>query len=345
MYERRIKSIDLFRVISITAVIVIHTTPFNASGTLQDRLDLATILNQLARFAVPFFFILSGFLWGRKVDAGEELVGTTLTMAKRVLFLFIAWSFIYLLPTNLFDSFEFGILGPIKKIAWNVHSAALRPWNTLLQGTKEHLWYLMGLLCSLSITAVLVSYGQRSLLVLIAVALYITGLAGSAYSSTPFGLHSQFNFRNGPFFSLIFFATGYFLQRKNSNANWFGYGLLLTLVGASMHLLEIQLLHSSWGVAMNQDYVASTYVFASGTAMMALSNSRILDFPCAAKIGPLVVGIYTAHMIFVDLFKPIDKQMGTNPIWSTAYVVVVFYLSYVLVKFLLKFNITRKLVS
>lgn len=121
-------------------------------------------------------------------------------MAKRVVFLFVAWSFIYLLPTNLVGSFEFGVLGPIKKIAWNVHSAALRPWTTLMQGTKEHLWYLMGLFCSLSITAVLISYGQRRPLGLIAVALYITGLAGNAYSSSPFGFHSQFNFRNGPFF-------------------------------------------------------------------------------------------------------------------------------------------------
>lgn len=55
MYERRIKSIELFRVISIIAVILIHTTPFSASGPLGERLDLATILNQLARFAVPFF--------------------------------------------------------------------------------------------------------------------------------------------------------------------------------------------------------------------------------------------------------------------------------------------------
>lgn len=104
-----------------------------------------------------------------------------------------------------------------------------------------------------------------------------------------------------------FFATGYFLQRKKSGENWFAYGMLLALVGALLHLLELQLLHSFWGVSMNQDYVASTYVFAFGTAIMALSNSRILDFPRAAKIGPLVVGIYAAHMIFVDLFKPVDK--------------------------------------
>jgi surface polysaccharide O-acyltransferase-like enzyme len=200
MYDNRIESIDLFRVIAIAAVIVIHTTPFNASGLIGNQVDAATLVDQLARFAVPFLFILSGFFWGSKVEAKEKLKGTTLVMAKRILFLFLAWSVIYLLPTNLLASFDFGVLGPVKKVVWNLNSAANRPWNTLFQGTKEHLWYLMGLLCSLSISAVLVWYRQKALLVFVAVAFYITGLAGGAYSTTPVGFHSEFNFRNGPFF-------------------------------------------------------------------------------------------------------------------------------------------------
>jgi surface polysaccharide O-acyltransferase-like enzyme len=96
---------------------------------------------------------------------------------------------------------------------------------------------------------------------------------------------------------------------------------------------------------MNHDYVASTYIFALGVTMIALSNSRFLRYPGAAKIGPLVVGIYTSHMIFVDLFKPADKQFGNNPVWSIAYVLTVFFLSFMFVKLLLRLGFTRRLVT
>jgi len=288
---------------------------------------------------------LSGFFWARKVEAREELRAATFSIARRIIFLFFAWSAIYLLPTNLIDSFDFGVLGPVKKIVWHLNSAVSRPWNTIIQGTKEHLWYLVGLLCSMSITALFVWYGQRIFLMIIAIAFYVIGLAGGAYSATPLGFQSEFNFRNGPFFSLIFFATGYFLHLKNPGISWFKYGSFIALIGALLHIFEIWILHAHWNVTMDHDYVASTYFFGLGVAMIGLSNSSFLNFSRAAEIGPLVVGIYTAHMIFVDLLKPVDRLLKSSPIWSVTYIITVFFLSYIFVKMLLRIDFTRKLVS
>ena len=66
----------------------------------------------------------------------------------------------------------------------------------------------------------------------------------------PAGLHVTFNFRDGPFFSLIFFVTGYFLHKR--------------------------------------DYVAGTYFFGVGVALIALSDSPWLPSPRLAAIGPYV---------------------------------------------------------
>lgn len=341
----RLQSVDVLRVVAIISVIIIHTDPFEVqSSPIGNELDFATVINQLARFSVPFFFILSGYFWAQKCTGEHDVYRPSTKMAKRIAFLFLAWSLVYLLPTNIIDAFASGMLGPIKQIYWNVSNVLSRPVDTLMQGSKSHLWFLMGLLCSLGISALLLRYKHERLLAMLAVALYLIGLAGKAYSDTPLGFHVGFNFRNGPFFSLIFFVSGYFLYRRAPSSRWLPVGLLLAALGGFLHFTELRMLKAQWGTSMSQDYVIGTYFLGLGVAMMALSNSRYLHFSRAASIGPLVLGIYASHLIFVDMLKPLDRQFSGNWAWSAVYVVAVFVLSYLLVRLMAKSDFTRKLV-
>lgn len=179
----------------------------------------------------------------------------------------------------------------------------------------------------------------------LAVALYAIGLAGKAYSATPLGFEIGFNFRNGPFFSLIFFVTGYLLHRTSPTPMWLPAGLALAVAGFVLQLAEISLLHARWGTPLVQDYVVGTYFLGLGAAMIALSNSRYLDWPRVASIGPLVLGIYAAHMAFVDLLAPLDRRFGDSAWWGLSYVAAVFALSYGTANLMRRFALTRKLVS
>lgn len=203
----------------------------------------------------------------------------------------------------------------------------------------------MGLLCSLFISSLLLRFRQTWLLVMLALVLYLTGLAGKAYSATPLGFDSAFNFRNGPFFSLIFFVTGYLLHRTKPGPHWLPAGLLMAGTGFVLQLAETWLLHERWGTPMVQDYVFGTYFFGVGIAMVALSNSRFLDVPRLASIGPLVLGIYAAHMVFIDVLKPVDRQFSQNGWWAVFQVLAVFALSYALARLMQQFRLTRRLVS
>jgi surface polysaccharide O-acyltransferase-like enzyme len=52
------------RTVAIIAVIIIDTAPFaDRPGNVDNHLDGATIVNQLARFAIPFFLVVSGYFW------------------------------------------------------------------------------------------------------------------------------------------------------------------------------------------------------------------------------------------------------------------------------------------
>lgn len=341
----RLKSVDSFRAIAILFVIAIHTSPFESqSFPIGNALDLATIINQISCFAVPLFFVLSGYFWAKKFENGDELLESTVRMCKRITFLFIAWSAIYLLPTDIALSFTYGLIGPIKQIYWNLVDAVNNPITTIMVGTKVHLWFLVGLICSLSITAVFVRFKLNRLLVVVAVVLYLIGLAGKAYSDTPIGFHANFNFRNGPFFSLIFFVTGYFLQKRQVNASWFLYGCLLAVLGFALQLTESLFLHNNWGTKMAPSYVIGTYFFGVGVALISLSNVKWLQLSVFSSIGPLVLGIYASHMIFVDLLRPLDRHYSGNSIWDVTYLIVVFFLSLALSLILLRYRFTKKLV-
>jgi len=324
----RLASVDVFRVFAIVAVIVIHTTPFHAGvDPLGDQLDTAMILNQIARFAVPFFFVVSGYFWGRKVEQSGDCSATSVAMAKRIALLFVAWSMIYLIQWNLVDAFSYGPWGPIKQIYWAASAAIQYPVVTLFQGTKGHLWFLSSLLTCLGISGVLVRSGNDGLLLPLAIALYGVGLAGKAYGATPIGFDSGFEFRNGPFMALLFFVTGYRMRHLRKQSRWLGVGLGLALFGTALHFAEIALLHRYWNVSLDQDYVVGTYPMGVGVAIMALSGVRQLGFPLVARIGPFVLGVYAAHFMFVDLLQPLDHLLTGNVAWELVYVALVFLLS------------------
>jgi surface polysaccharide O-acyltransferase-like enzyme len=59
--SKRVESADAMRVIAMLAIIHIHS-PLKW-GTKGMSLDSVANLDQLARFAVPFFFIISGYFW------------------------------------------------------------------------------------------------------------------------------------------------------------------------------------------------------------------------------------------------------------------------------------------
>jgi surface polysaccharide O-acyltransferase-like enzyme len=178
----RIESVDVARLIAVTAVIAIHTQPFFGSASIQGKY-LSVAIDQLARFAVPLFFVISGSFWGIKIKNGAPIVPTSVAMAKRIFYIFIFWSIVYLLPYDLSTIADHGLLGPIKNAYWNLLKLADKPATVLMQGTKVHLWFLIALLCSVGISAFFVEKKHYKTLFALAIALYVFGLVGKAYAN------------------------------------------------------------------------------------------------------------------------------------------------------------------
>ena len=149
---KRNESVDTFRLLAIVAVIIIHTAPFQFSTWQGTRLlPLALLTNQLSRFAVPLFFTLSGYFWGCRIFSGADVMMMSISMMKRISFIFIAWSLIYLLPYNINLIVQHGFFGSIKLAYLNFILLIDNPLMVIFEGTKGHLWFLVSLLSSIAI--------------------------------------------------------------------------------------------------------------------------------------------------------------------------------------------------
>lgn len=342
----RIDSVDTVRLLAITAIIAIHSGPFRATppDPSADWYWLGVAVNQLARFGVPFFFIVSGYFFGYKVRGGSaplEIAGKT---SKRIFALFVTWSLLYLLPYNFSSIASLGVSGPLQLAGEQIQLLIDEPSRLIFVGAKGHLWFLSSLIVCTLLSAVLLRYRLAWLLVGLAIGCYLVGTLAKAYEATPWGIEFDFNTRNGPFFGLIFFVTGYLLAGVRNRANWFLYGCVLLLVGGALQLWEANYLATSYAATPYPDFVFATYLFGLGSALVALSNHPLLCNKKLATVGQLTLGIYALHYMFVDLLKPLDL-MWDHPVWEFALVFIVLGLSVGLSQLLAKHPRTKKWVA
>jgi surface polysaccharide O-acyltransferase-like enzyme len=262
----------------------------------------------------PIFFIISGYFWGVKVRQGL-LIKLTTRMLRRLLLLFFGWSLIYLLPYNLPFIYQYGLLGTLKNSYENLAYIISNPVTFTLEGAAPHLWFLMALLLAVIITSFFVYRSLIKSLIIIALFLYLFGLIVNAYSSTPIGIYVNFNTRNGPFFSTLFFVTGYLLSKYKINSRWLLIGLSVWLIGCLAHFSEIYCLVKYFNTTSVLGYVVGTYFMGLGATLVALSNHHLFKSIPLHEIGKSTLGIYACHYIFVYLLQPVGKIASLHGNW------------------------------
>ena len=344
MKQARIVSVDVFRLIAIISVITIHTCPFRGDYFHDSALHYLGIgINQFSRYAVPFFFVISGFFGGGKVHNGGDVLKISSQAIARILGIFFVWALIYLFPfKNVIGSMQ-GQADLMGGLYSNLLYAISHPKYLFMQGASVHLWFLVALVCAITINLIFIKIKKPYLLAFAAVALYVAGVLAGAYKDTPIGFDMHFNTRNGPFFSTICFATGYFLSKYTPNKQWFSYGLLIACAGCLTHIVEISVLWLKFGVKPTVDYVFGTYFMGVGVALIALSNNPLFEIKKLGKVGAMTLGVYVCHYIFVDLLWPIDQSIN-SPLWEISYVLIVYGLSLLTVLLLSRYRFTRKFV-
>ncbi len=290
MQTNKITSIELGRLVAIFLVVAMHCQMFLTYFLYQDTPWFGYIFNQSTRFAVPLFFLISGYLMQPKLMAAP--MATVKSFCTPLLRVFIVWSVICaLMPFNFHTVMTEGYL--VERMGyWNYLGQA--PLNTLLEGGLVHLWFIPALMIAALITALMVRFNQVRLLLPLAAVLYIYGvLAGSYQNITE--LWTPFFTRNGPFFSTLMFAIG-FIIRQNSIQVSAAKAAVLALAGMTVHFIEAYMLMDYKQAFNTNDFVFSTMVWGTGVFLFLLAKPNLGNHAWVLNLSKSVLPIYVSHL-------------------------------------------------
>ncbi|MGG1638201.1 acyltransferase [Paenibacillus sp. NRS-1760] len=292
----RVYSIDYIKFFAIFAVVIIHTT------TVDTQLGL--ILNTISRFAVPFFFVASGYLVGQKL-LKSNIDG--LSYVKKYLMkttkIFGSWLLIYVVYDLLISTLVNLQNGKdVQQGIINYFNEGFNVLNIFYYGTFSsgyQLWFLPALIWSTIIVFLFHKLNQIKLLLVISLLLNLVGLFGQAYSGV-WSFSIPISTQDTLFFGLFYTSLGFFIAKyyqavKLKLSNW-TYAVLI-FVFLSLQISE------SWMLDSPSGYFISTIFLTISIFLFVLNNKPLGQNALISKIGSQSLGIYVMHVLVISLIN------------------------------------------
>lgn len=279
------------------------------------------------RFAVPVFFMLSGFFFQGQRNRGKQI--------RKILLLCIGSNLLHLVfqlalnaATGLSSAAFPGSLGN------------LQVWMEFLllnqSPISSPLWYLGALLYVLVLVSLLGE--KRTLVYPLIPVLLILNLVLGTYSPVVFGRPLSIEIsRNFLFVGLPFFLLGDYIRRRKSIPGWKVLLSCLAL-GLALSFAENYLLYKA-GLLVNQDFYLGTVFVAYALFRMTQSGKAVFENTLYRKLAlwgrRYSLGIYILHPMVIQLCKAFLSRFGdTYPLLNRAYIhfapLIVFSLSLLL---------------
>ena len=339
--------VDLIRVVAIFLVVVIHVSGqlTAAWGKIPaDQWLVADIYGGIARVAVPLFFMISGYLLLPRSESLRVFYAKRMT---KILIPLLAWSFIYL---GWYCGNHRGTCTP--KLVWSLIGPP---------GPYYHLWFLYSLLSVYLILPVLrlmirPDTDKKILWYLIVLWLIFQPILTIAHKFWNFSLYFSAPLTGS---YLCFFILGYLLGEIDLSRARLILSTVLWVIGTLITIIGTYLLTRDAGQfdGFFYDYSSLGVIAASGAAFLLLrwlSDIKLLGSPKALAITRSLAtgafGIYLVHIIVMEVlgdwipFWHLNPFMG-NALWSVPLVsIIVFILSFLVVRFLQKIPLLKQIV-
>lgn len=279
--------VDLLKVVCAILVVYIHVP---ALVDINGHINFF-IKQVLCRFAVPFFFITSGYFIGSKINDYKKVKRYLIRIVK----LYLIYSVIYFpfeLLTNDYRTLLHPILGYIHK--------------ALFLSSFEHLWYFNALIFAIIFLYFLIKIlcvDNCYFLGAISSVLYFIGvlLFYNKDSFWIFDLYKAFFFtsRNGLFFGFPLVTLGYIIYKRDMSirvkSKVFYIAIILLVV---LSYIEVRFLESKG--ADNMDMTLSAPIIA--LLVFVLVSKRQNNWKWlnknSGKLRAISTIIYCWHMLF-----------------------------------------------
>jgi len=278
-------SLDALRVLSLFGIVTLHV----AGGGFADNKPFGFVVDELSRFAVPVFFLMSAYFW-KDADLAAPL-RLTWKVARRVMPAFA----LILALTIAFRLLEGDRLG----FELTPDGLMLLLWSG---GPAFHLWFLPALVLGSAVVATLMRFTGLRWTIVVALALYIIGTLIGAYSRPLLGHGFPFWMdRNGLFFAPIFLVAGIVLRRHRASLGQLPIpaiiGALVTF--AALHVAEGYFVVGRY--ALGHDYSLATLGYALSVAVLFMRLE--LTNPVWSTLGQATFGAYLIHLLVMRVLS------------------------------------------
>ncbi len=296
-------AIDLFKLIAAFSVVTLHIHVLIIPEPWQ------VLIRLLARWAVPFFFLVSGYFAFNGIQNDQN--GFLAKRIDRLMGIFIVANLIYLLQRFLYFK--------------DLKLDELISFNTLVWGTYFHLWFISSMIVGFIIIWFLLYRNLEKLLLPLSVLLLILILLSDSYIGIT-GLKMNpdvFRF----LISIPFLYVGIYIAKiehrtgegKAININ-ISVAVLLILAGIFLQIIEARVLFVKTGYnPYSHQLLIGTILFTFG--MFFLSKKLLIseDNILAVYGRKYSLGIYLYHIFFyftvyqvflrfIDRYTPMIKQ-------------------------------------
>ncbi len=286
--RKNYNSIDVAKFVMAILVMTVHID----TGLPTDIHYL--ISNGVARTAVPFFFIASGFFFFNKIDNLQ--VKNLIKVLKRILILFFSWTFIY--SIYMFKFFRHDEQPFLKWLLFLNRHLFLNPYG--------HLWFLPALMIGIGLGWCFLKLNYFKTGVVLGIFLYCIGVLGDSYYGLAikneylksfFEVYFQHfqNFRNGIFFGFIFTVL------YNTFQNCSKKQLLI------LSVFSLVLLYAEYFFVEGNQYVRDHNMYFSllvfTPAFFSILTKIRLKIPVktALFLREYSIGIYFLHPLIKDV--------------------------------------------
>ena len=308
--------IDAAKFVCSILVIMLHVPPFGVSDDPAILFWNGFIQNYLARIAVPFFFVCSGFFLYKKTSRFLFTFEPTKRYAVRLLKLYILWTVIYLpLSSRAFAKDTEGLS----------HAVLAYLQKCIFKGSYVQLWYLPATIFSVLLISFLL-YRKMAPVVIVAIAslFYLIGLLATSWHGAVEPLKKAapslwvlfgdiqkviLTTRDGLFVGFLFVAIGmvfaFYDVGISKKLSMIGFSVSMVLMFGELCLL--QYLHFA---RKEEVYVFLVPAVFFGFAFV--SQVRLPDNPVYRMLRNLSSLIYYTHMLCMReitrlLHKPLSQ--------------------------------------
>lgn len=276
-------SLDALRVLSLLGIVALHV----AGGGFHDMKPIGFVVDELSRFAVPVFFILSAYFW--KPEELASPLRLTRRLAWRVLLPFVLWVAITVV-WRVIDR-------PGYQPDLSLNGLIFMAWSG---EPAFHLWFLPALVVGGALVANSGKYLGWTVTLGLALFLFVVGTTLGSYAmalsgrSFPFWLD-----RNGLLFAPIFLVVGVLLRRHRDRIATVP---IPVAIAALVSFAALQLAEGYFIVGrypMGHDYSLATLGY--GVAVAVLFMSIELRGAWWSTLGRATFTAYLVHVLVLEV--------------------------------------------